>query len=86
MATTKKLKFRGFTKYDGEPVEQHFFASSLAEWRLAEDPATLINHFKRAGYPFVLWFVPVSIKENYQIDFYRPQVEGAILLAQYLAD
>lgn len=69
-----------------EPRKQHFFASSIAEWKVDTDPGKLITFFKRERYDFSLWYVPVEVSAEYQINYYAPQVEGAILLGTFKAE
>jgi len=78
-----KWKFVPARTVGGENIEQHFFASSIAEWRVDTDPEKLISFFKRQGFDFSLWHVPVDVGVSYQIEFYAPQVEGAKLLGTF---
>lgn len=61
----------------------HFFVSSVAEWRTGRDPAELIKAARVDDYPFHLWFVPLDKDANYEIEFYAPKVEGAVLIGTY---
>lgn len=75
----KKFKFsKNYTAALG-----HFYSSSLAQWKVDEDPAALVAHMKRDNYPFTLWFVPVPITADYKIMEYMPQVDGAMYLGTY---
>ena len=70
------------TKYDLE-TEGHFYATSIAEWRVHEDVEILIGQMKAAGYNFTLIWVPLSVDASYQIEYYVPAVEGCVKLAEY---
>jgi hypothetical protein len=63
--------------------DRHFFASSLASWRVDSDPAALVAAMKREGLPFNLWMVPAPISAAYEIAFFSPQVGGAVWLGFY---
>lgn len=67
-----------------EKTVGHFYAASLAEWRVDKNPGALIAFFKREGdFSFTLWWVPVPIDAEYRIEGFAPQVEGAIQVAFY---
>jgi len=63
---------------------RHFFASSVAEWRVDTDVVALITHFEREGYPFNVWHVPGTPDSHYRIENYVPQVDGAVWLVGYV--
>jgi len=77
------LKVTTRRDYEKGP-DHHFFVSSAAEWRVDYDVAKLVNSFKKMGYPFNVWLVPGDISTEYRIEFYSPQVEGAVWLGAYL--
>lgn len=62
----------------------HFFASSAAEWCVSYDAASLIAKMKRAGFQFNLWLVPGGTDAEYEIEDYKPLVEGRVWLGAYL--
>jgi hypothetical protein len=64
---------------DGQPG--HYFASSVAEWKIGADVNKLVEHMRREPFPFSVWFVPLPDTAAYEIDNCRPVVEGAIKLA-----
>jgi hypothetical protein len=35
---------------------------------------------KKEGHPFGLYLVPTSVDTDYDIEFYKPKVEGAVFL------
>jgi hypothetical protein len=75
----KKQKFDTLST----PMGQHFFASSVAEWRTGVDPEQLIKDMQKGGYPFRVWLIPVDLEDHYEIKFYVPSVPGALLVASY---
>jgi len=59
--------------------QQHFYASSVAQWATTNDKRDLRQLLKlmdKDGYPYNLFLVPVPHTESYSINFYQPQVEG----------
>jgi hypothetical protein len=67
--------------YDVKP--HHYYASSFCTWKTSEDIREVIGHMEKEGYPYTLWYVPVSDKENYEIRWYAPQVDGAFVIGQF---
>ena len=61
----------------------HYFASSVAEWKVDTDLRDLIKWMERSSYPYTIYFVPVDIEENYPIKYYTPQVEGVFCIGQF---
>ncbi len=61
-------------------TQKHFFAASIGNWNVDTDIEKLIRRMKKAGHPFNLWLVPVGIDMDYDIEFYKPMVEGAVFL------
>lgn len=59
---------------------RHFFAASLAEWRVDQDIERLIRRMKKGGFAFSLWYVPTAIEQDYDVERFIPQVEGAVFL------
>lgn len=76
----KSFKFN-VEKSNGE--KHHFYASSLGEWKVMEDPASLIDYMKRQGLSFNLWYVPAPIDADYLIAMFAPQHEGSLWLGLY---
>ena len=74
----KRYKFKQNDKDTG-----HFFASSIATWMTGEDPEKIIKNMKTERFNFNLFFVPVPLEQDYEIDFYTPQVDGAVFLGSY---
>ena len=62
----------------------HFFASSFAEWRVGQHLDPLIRKMNSTGYEFAVIWVPLPLEAHYKIDNYVPDVEGCILIAEYL--
>lgn len=59
---------------------RHFFAASMREWRVDQDIEHLIRTMKKAGFAFSLWYVPVAVDQDYDIERFTPQVDGAVFL------
>ena len=47
--------------YDHKNERFHFFASSIAEWSVNKNIDDLIKHMVKAGFPFVVWYVPIPV-------------------------
>jgi len=63
----------------GKP-NNHFFASSVANWMVTtptRDLRALLKAMDKEGYPFNLFLVPGPHDADYEIKVYQPQVEGA---------
>jgi hypothetical protein len=68
------------------PENTHFYASSVAQWATTNetrDLRALLKLMDKDGYPYNLFFVPLSHKESYEIKRYEPKVEGAQWLGFY---
>ncbi|NBQ17181.1 hypothetical protein EBU24_02605 [bacterium] len=61
----------------------HFFASSFAEWRADEDVRVVIKYMEKQKIPYNLWMIPLDNQTGYEINYYQPQVEGAVYLGHY---
>ena len=59
---------------------RHFFAASIWGWRVDTDIEKLIRKMNKEGHPFGLYLVPTSVDTDYDIEFYKPKVEGAVFL------
>lgn len=62
----------------------HFYGSNLREWKTSENIHEVINWFVGQKHPYQLWYVPLPDDAQYEIDFYAPQVKGAIFLNSYI--
>jgi hypothetical protein len=60
----------------------HFFATSAGEWKVDTDLPSLIKYFDKAGLYYVIWMVPCHVKAEYPVQWYAPQVEGAVQIAE----
>jgi hypothetical protein len=59
---------------------QHFYASSVAQWVTTPDERDLRQLLKlmdKDGYPYNLYLVPVAHDAQYDIKMYQPQVNGS---------
>lgn len=63
--------------------ERHFYASSIAEWRVSEKLEDLIKDMKKSEVTFGVWMVPTHKSAPYEIRGYRPQVEGTTFLGTW---
>jgi hypothetical protein len=61
-------------------TQKHFFAASIWDWRVDTDIEKLIRTMKKEGQSFSLYLVPVAVDVDYDIEFYKPQVEGTVFL------
>ena len=62
-----------------EKPDNHFFASSIAQWATTTDERDLRDLIKlmdQDGYAYSLFLVPGPHDAEYSINFYQPQVEG----------
>lgn len=59
---------------------RHFFAASIRTWKVDTDIEKLIRFMKKEKHPFTLYLVPVGMDVDYDIEFYKPQVEGTVFL------
>jgi hypothetical protein len=64
-------------------VPHHFYASSFCTWKTGEDMREVINYMEKEGNEYTLWYVPVSDRDNYEIRYYAPQVEGSFVLSTF---
>lgn len=63
--------------------QQHYFVTSCAEWRVGTDLAELKRAFRRDGLEFGIWKVPAPLDAEYEIQMFRPMVEGAEFLGKF---
>ncbi len=63
-----------------QPQPRHFFASNRVCWRIDQDIERLIRTMKKFTLPFSLWYVPTAVEQDYDIENFVPQVDGAIFL------
>lgn len=61
----------------------HYYATSAAEWKVADDLRDLINWMERSPYPYTVYFVPLDIDADYEIRYYTPQVEGLFCIGNF---
>ena len=71
-----------FIAHKGREDEDHhhFFASSVASWRIGTDLPDLISQMQREGFMFNIWLVPLPESAPYGIEYYSPKVDGAVWL------
>ena len=64
----------------------HFYASSVADWVTTNDTRdlrALLKIMDKFGYSYNLFFVPLPFNAAYEINGYKPRVEGAICLGHF---
>jgi hypothetical protein len=59
---------------------RHFFAASFCTWKVDTDIEKLIRFMKKEKYPFSLYLVPVGMDMDYDIESFKPMVEGTVFL------
>jgi hypothetical protein len=59
---------------------RHFFAASFCMWKVDTDIEKLIRFMKKEKYPFSLYLVPVGMDMDYDIESFKPMVEGTLFL------
>jgi hypothetical protein len=59
---------------------RHFFAASFCTWKVDTDIERLIRFMKKEKYPFSLYLVPVGMDMDYDIESFKPMVEGTVFL------
>lgn len=67
-------------------LDHHFFATSAGSWLTTSktrDLRALLREMDRDGLQYSLWLVPGPYDADYEIECYRPMVEGAKLLAVF---
>ncbi len=88
MTTKKKPKVKATTStpiWASTPAH-HFFVTSLGEWRTGYDLGELIAYMKLDSLPFNVYMVPGPEDTPYEIQCFRPMVEGVVWLAFYDRD
>lgn len=60
--------------------KQHFFAASWCTWKVDTDIEKLIRFMKKEGRIFGLYLVPVAMGTDYEIEKFKPVVEGTVFL------
>jgi len=81
MTTTTQENNQAVDRYIDVP--HHFYASSFCTWKTGEDMREVINYMEKEGNEYTLWYVPVSDRDNYEIRYYAPQVEGSFVLSTF---
>ncbi len=59
---------------------RHFFAASFCTWKVDTDIERLIRFMKKEKFPFSLYLVPVAMDVDYDIESFKPMVEGVVFL------
>jgi hypothetical protein len=64
-------------------MKNHFFLTSAAQWRTTGPDFTLAQAIKamdKDGYVYSIWAIPLPPDADYDIEYYAPQVEGALFM------
>jgi hypothetical protein len=64
-------------------MKNHFFLTSVAQWLTTGPDRTLAQAVKamdKDGYPYTIWAIPAPPDADYEIEEYRPKVEGALFM------
>jgi hypothetical protein len=80
------MKMIGYKDKQRIEDSQHFFAASTFTWAQTTPHRTLpqlIKLMESEGHGFNLFLVPVPYSEEYEINFYQPQVEGTQWLGYF---
>ena len=72
MATRKKKMVSSCENWDGTPF--HYFASSIATWKVDTDLQKLIKYMQSEGFTFNIFKVDLDIKAPYGISGYAPDL------------
>ncbi len=59
----------------------HFLITSIFEWRSGTDLNELMTWANKRKNTYWVWYVPCEKSAAYDIEWYRPQVEGSFVLA-----
>lgn len=75
------------TKYkyslDELNLKFHFFGTSVGEWYADADFDAVKKRMERGGLNFSIYYVPVNVREPYEIRQFAPQVPGAKFLGHW---
>jgi len=78
---------RKLVKSDITPPPFHFFAANVYKWLTTNDerdlPALIKMMESDKDVPYSLYYVPVHHSASYGINWYKPEVEGAVHLGTY---
>ena len=69
--------------------QHNFYANNFAEWITSDNLHEVIKYFakqRNSKTPYTIWLVPGPKTSKYEIQWYAPQVEGAIVLGTYVKD
>ena len=67
----------------------HFYGANYAEWITSDNLHDVLKYFakqRNVKAPYTVWFVPGHKSSKYEIKWYAPQAEGAIVLGTYVKD
>ena len=64
-------------------MDFHIYGANCYEYFVSEDIQEVIKWFEKQKVMYSLYYVPVPIAANYEINFYVPQVDGALFLGSF---
>jgi len=68
-------------------IPHHFYGANYAEWKTSDNLVEVIDWFRKprqGGAAYTIWLVPGHKSSKYEIRWYAPQVEGAIVLGTFV--
>ena len=80
------MKVTGYKEKQRLSDSQHFFAASTFTWAQTtpeRDLPALIRLMESEGHGYNLFLVPVPYSEDYEINFFQPQVDGTQWLGYF---
>ena len=70
-------------------IAHHFFGANYAEWITSDNLIEVIDWFRKqrnTKSPYTVFYVPLNKDAKYDIQWYAPQVTGAICLGTFVKD
>lgn len=61
----------------------HFYATSICQWKVSENMEELVSAMKKDGFIFVVFWVPLPVDAEYEINSFSPDVKGCVKIAEY---
>jgi hypothetical protein len=73
------MQMTGYEEKQKTQANQHFFAASIYDWARTtpeRDLRDLMKLMDKFGHGYNLFLVPLPYEDQYEINFFQPQVEG----------
>ena len=64
-------------------MKNHFFLTSAAQWLTTGPDRTLaqaIRLMNKDGMPYTIWAIPAPPDADYDIEEYKPMIDGALFM------